>query len=352
MKKSLSFITAFIWLVGNIICVNAFALENLFYTLRYNSPAAAEGLARVAHTIDQHAGSIQILASQAYHITADGRVQNSFNPQLAELAKRHHIKFMSLVSNPAQPALTHQFLQDSSAQKQAIQTLVQACVDNQLYGLQVDFENVVLSDKAALTNFYQSLAKALHQKNFAISIAITPRVSEDAGESAYQLARYMNWTGAFDYKALGKSSDFVTLMAYDQHEGATTPGPISSLPWSEAVIKHALKYIPAQKISLGIPTYSGFWQTARNGHGVAAHGQQIEYSRMQTLLAQAHQGLRWDNAEKIDYTFYEHNELNEYIFAEDTRSFAAKYNLAKKYHLRGVSVWRLGIEDPGIWGAL
>lgn len=349
MKKIQHIIRSFAVMVLCIISINALAWENLCYTLRYSSPAAAQGLSTILNTINEHGTDIQVLVSQAYRIDVNGNVQNTFNPQLLNSAKQHHIKFMPLVSNPTQEILTHGFLQSKAAQQRAIQSITQACLENHLYGVQIDFENVSSLDKSALTKFYQTLAKALHQKGFAISIAITPRISEDAGHSAYQLARYTHWTGAFDYKALGASSDFVTLMAYDQHEGATTPGPIASVPWSEAVVKHALKYIPAQKISLGIPTYSGFWKTARNGKGISARGQQIEYAKVQHLLNTFQQTLHWDNVAKVYYTFYEQDELNEFIFAEEARSFAAKYDVAKKYHLRGVSVWRLGIEDPKIW---
>lgn len=352
MKKYLDFRAWMVVVIFSLISISASAWENAFYTLRYNSPAQFEGLRTVLVTIDQHAPVMQILISQAFRINIDGSIQNSFNPRLYDSARQHNIKFMALVSNPLQEQLTHIFLQNKIARQNAIQSLLQACIYNHLYGIQIDFENVALADKAQLTHFYQDLAKALHQRGFAISIAITPRLSEDAGDSAYQAARYQHWTGAFDYKALGASSDFVTLMAYDQHEGGTTPGPIASATWSEAIINHALKYIPAKKISLGIPTYSGFWKTSRNGRGIAARGQQIEYAAMQRLLAQFHQVLRWDDSEKVYYVFYEHDELNEFIFAEEARSFAVKYNLAKRYNLRGISVWRLGIEDPNIWGVL
>jgi len=333
-----------------LIGSNAFAFENLFYTMRYTSSASQTGFNDVFQILNNHTTKIQIIASQAYVIKPDGSVSGGFNPLLLNFAKKNNIKFMALVSNPSgQEGLTHIFLQNKNARENAIQALLKECMNNQLYGIQIDFENVAAADKSLLTSFYQDLARRLHQYNFAISIAITPRIVDGEGNSPFQAARFKHWTGAFDYKALGKSSDFVTLMAYDQHEGGTTPGPIASINWSEATVKYALKFIPAQKISLGIPTYSGFWKTGRHGKGVSANGQQIEFSKVQKLLAQYNQTLRWDDNQKIYYTFYENDELNEFIFAEEARSFAEKYNLAKKYNLRGVSVWRLGIEDPKIW---
>jgi spore germination protein YaaH len=62
--------------------------------------------------------------------------------------------------------------------------------------------------------------------------------------------------------------------------------------------------------------------------------------------------LHWDNNEKINYAFFTHDWLNEYIFVEDDQSFKAKLDLAKKYNLRGISVFYIGIEDPRIWNVL
>ncbi|HET9783831.1 MAG TPA: hypothetical protein VFP94_02610, partial [Terriglobales bacterium] len=39
-------------------------------------------------------------------------------------------------------------------------------------------------------------------------------------------------------------------------------------------------------------------------------------------------------------------------WVEDERSFVAKLHLVTEYHLRGFSVWRIGLEDPHIWPEL
>ena len=40
------------------------------------------------------------------------------------------------------------------------------------------------------------------------------------------------------------------------------------------------------------------------------------------------------------------------VWYENRHSTAAKLRLVDKYNLRGVAVWRLGYEDPGIWEVL
>ena len=54
----------------------------------------------------------------------------------------------------------------------------------------------------------------------------------------------------------------------------------------------------------------------------------------------------------MNYTYYEYNGINRFIFIENAKSFAAKYHLAVENQLRGISVFRVGIEDPAIWSII
>ena len=44
--------------------------------------------------------------------------------------------------------------------------------------------------------------------------------------------------------------------------------------------------------------------------------------------------------------------VNEWVFLEDARSFAAKLALMREKRLRGFSAWVLGREDEEIWTVL
>jgi spore germination protein len=148
-------------------------------------------------------------------------------------------------------------------------------------------------------------------------------------------------------------------MSYDQHTSLTTPGPIASAAWVEKIILHLLEAIPPTKISLGIPTYSGYWTTNVLGaslvperYSFRSKEAQIGYPKLTSLLAQFDQKLIWNKQWQSSYAIYDNHGHNEYIFAENAQSFKAKLALAKKYHLRGISVWKLGLEDPAIWNVL
>lgn len=344
----------FLFILICFTAIKAFAFENLVYTWRGFPTEIGQGSIAI-NDLSTHASQINILSSQAYHIDEKGIVFGSQNPQMIQIAKASHIKIMPLVGNTNfDRKLTHIFLNDTVAQDRVIQSILQLCKENHFDGIQIDFENMSFLDRDAFTRFYQKIANALHQNGFQVAIAIVPMLTGDVPATDYLRGRYKYWSGVYDYAALGKISDFVTLMAYDQHGGITTPGPMAGITWDEAIIKYALQYIPADKISLGVPWHSGYWYTGKTSSHAPLHiiATNLTYTEMTRLLKDNNAVLHWDNEDKVNYAIYQKNFLYEYIFAEDAKSFNAKLDLVKKYKLRGISNWCLSEEDPAIWNVL
>lgn len=338
--------------LGLFLSFTALGMEHTFYILRGDSLNNPSPQSPGPHLNDAQLKKISILIPQAYVLNQNGILAGEVNPQFLAAAKKLGFKIMPLVTNENFDYLRiHQFLHNAQAQKTAIRFMLSACRTNHFYGLQLDFENVHVNDRKALTRFCRLAATALHKQGYAISFTIVPNTSNQPPASNYLRARFNNWSGAYDYVALGKISNFVTLMAYDQHTGDTTPGPVAGYSWDERIVRYARQYIPANKIYLGIPTYSGFYFTESNGRTSSALAQ-ISYDTAMSLINLHHAPLLWDANDKVNYTFYTNNALYEYIFLENAQSFQAKYDLAKKYGLGGISVWRIGMEDPGIWQVL
>ncbi|HVY54035.1 MAG TPA: glycosyl hydrolase family 18 protein [Gammaproteobacteria bacterium] len=334
-----------------------FAQENLFYILRNNTPARMTAAQNSIESLEHHYKAIDILVPQAYQIDSNGVVWGSVDAEIIKLASIHQLKLMPLVTNTGfNKEKTHDFLLDNTAQNHAIQTLLSICEQNHYYGLQLDFEMIGLADKNALTKFYQTAADALHKKGFIVSFALAPLITDPPYSSDIQKRLYVNWEGAYDFKKLGESADFVSVMAYNQHGGATTPGSTAHFKWVEQVIKYALAHIPANKISLGVPAYSTYWFTGTNtgdsSGKIAVNSVGISYEKANRLAQKNLANWLWDDEAKQNMAIYQREWLNEYIFLEDARSFTAKANLAKKYNLRGISVFDLGTEDPNIWNVI
>ncbi len=331
----------FLWVMVGLQVTTAQRIEAMFYTIDNE---------QCFESFRSHIRSIDIVGPQSYKMDEHGDMWGSVDRRIIDLSAKNNVKVMPLVVNAGfdQPSF-HKLLHDSLARARAVSNMVRVCKENRYYGIQFDYEDIHISDKDAFTDFYRQAATTLHANGYAISIAAVPRTSDDAGPTEYHKWIHEYWRGVYDYKALGEIGDFISLMTYDEHTHRTTPGPVAGIPWMEAVIQFVLKGVPPSKISLGIPFYSYRWQPSYLDNQAHVWGRSLDYAEAIGLAERYKAEWRWDDREKVSYAVYQNEFLNEYIYLEDARSLAAKLALLKKYQFRGISVWRLGHEDPEVW---
>ncbi|MFP7733275.1 glycosyl hydrolase family 18 protein [Priestia aryabhattai] len=169
------------------------------------------------------------------------------------------------------------------------------------------------------------------------------------------------WQGAYDYTTLAQYSDYLMLMAYDEHSvNHETSGPVASLPFVEKTIKYALSQkVPSQKIVLGIPFYGRLWNDEGTIRGidvpiknVAAlikkYDGDIVYNKkyqspMATFTVKTNDDLSTVNGTKLPPGTYT-------LWYENEKSIKEKLQLIKKYNLKGTGTWSLGKETAHTWG--
>lgn len=339
-----------------ILCILLFpivaqAFEVLGYIYRSNSISHLTSgiLSRQNRSMKKNIRYLNIIAPQAYQVDAKGTVWGELDPLVMRMAKRHHVRILPLLTNQDfDSKITHKFLENQTAQTKAIRSMVEICEKQSIAGFQIDFEHILLSDKNAFSKFYQKAASALHAHHFMISVAIIPRITDITPATAHDRSALEYWNGAYDYTVLGKASDFVTLMTYDQHGGGTTPGSSCEPGWLKKVIVYALKYIPANKISIGLPIHSSYWYTAV-GKDLYVGESDLTYQQADYLIKEHHAQIIWDKKTTVPYVIFTEDNLNRFVFLQNAQTFQLAMHLIKHYQLRGVSLWCLGYEDPQIW---
>jgi spore germination protein YaaH len=324
--------------------LHAQALEALWYSV---------GREESTQSFLAHAAEISIVSPQVFTVDTLGVISGAVDPRVVARARAQSVKLVPLVMNPGfdQPTI-HRILTTPDVRRRTVDNLVALCTRNHFDGLQFDIENVNVADRDALTAFMRESATALHRAHCSVSAAVVPRTSDDPGPTSYHRWIYENWRGAYDYKALADALDFISYMTYAQHTGGTPPGPVAGYTWMEDALRFVLSLgVPPDKISLGIPSYSDWWYPSYDDKaGARMRGSDISYTRATELLARYGANPVWDDRDKVTYAFWSNAGVNEFLWMEDARAFAAKVELARKYKLRGYSVWVLGTEDPKIWG--
>ena len=304
-----------------------------------------------------HVDKVDSLVPSWYTADATGLLSGGPNPLVMEAARQHHVPVMPIVSGADfVQADVHKLLSTPNEWPTLLSELVSACKGNGYSGIQFDFENVAWADTQIFSSFIAAMADGLHKKNLEISVATVPNAPGHAGETGFSAWLYENWQGVYDLKALGQSVDFICLMTYDQHTRWTAPGPVAGWRWTVSNLNYALKYVPKNKVYLGIPLYGYHWFA----------GTPLKHARAQPnpsaqdiatpdalALARAYRGhVEWDPADHTPWFYFYRDNMREWIFYTDARAFRDRYDLAKQRGLAGFCCWVLGTEDPGIWSAL
>ncbi len=323
-------------------------LEHLFYYV--NNEQCFEALTK---NIDK----VSIVAPAAFSVDEDGIVWGAVDTRVIDLARTHRVGVMPLIVNPGfDQLMLHRLLVNPRSRARCIATLVDLCMQYKFLGIQFDFENLHMNDRDAFTSFYRETAAALHERGFQLSVAVVHRFEEQAGPTAYHKWLFENWRAGYDLTQLAKDGDFISVMSYSQHTRRTTPGPIAGLPWVRQIVEYFLKFMPPEKLSLGIPLGSMRWYTALDTVRYLANARSwsegIDYGRAIGILKSHDAGVQWNDEQKVPYAVFDNAGLFEYVFLEDAQSFKAKYGLMKQFKLRGFSAWVLGEEDPTMWNVL
>lgn len=321
-------------------------MEGLFY-----ATASPDAVA----SFEKHADLVSVIAPQSYRVDARGDLSGSVPPRLLEIARAHGVRVMPLIVNPGwNLELFHALVNDSIARARMIEQMVELGKRDGYWGWQFDFEQIHIGDRDALTSFYREAGRALHAAGMTISIAVYPDPDPAPDSSAYHrwLREYL--TGAYDLKALAEAGDFISLMTYLQHTPRTPPGPVGGLPYMARIIEHALALgIPADKLSLGIPFFSMHWSTHWNEEKKGySWSRGLGWPATRKLLTSVHARVQWDAVQGASHAQWENGGTFEYAWIEDARALAPKLNLQRRYRLRGISVWRIGQEDPAVWDVL
>jgi len=302
-----------------------------------------------------HADQISIVSPQVFQMDSTGMIRGRVDPRVVETARAKGVKLMPLVMNPGfdQPAF-HRVLTDPGARAQALRSLAALCRDNRFDGIQFDFENFHLRDRDAFTAFTREAVDSVHRAGCLLSAAVVPRLGDNRGTNSYDRWIFDNWRGAFDYKALADTLDFISYMTYAQHTGGSPPGPVAGYPWMKACLEYVLSLgVPPAKISLGLASYSDWWYpTYDDATGSRLRGSDISYARGMQILDSAGVTPTWDDVQKSPFAMWEVNGVFHHAWLEDARAFMSKLELVRTYGLRGYSVWLLGAEDPRIWNEL
>lgn len=287
-----------------------------------------------------HPDSIDIFAPQTYHVKANGDLSGSVKADLLEFAKKNNIKVMPLFTNGAfSQSDGHTLLDSKKAQKILIKNLIKEAKDFDYIGWQIDFEQMDLSYRDKFSEFTERIYKEFQKNNLLLSVAVIAQISEKPED--YPRNLWQRIIGAYDYTRLAKSTDFISIMSYDD---PFSLGPVTGWVWLNKVLTFSLTKIPKEKISLGLGLYYWRWDDAAMKRvGIGGN------KNLTNLMKDYKIKFGYSDEERTAYFHFWEKGRSYTGWYENAKSVTQKVNLIKDNNLRGFSVWALGLELPSVY---
>lgn len=294
----------------------------------------AEGL----RVVDEFPDVLTEISPFWYELAPDGGISNSPGAENAKALKKMRARVKTVVPtiSCSDGPISDSVMKDPAKRAIQISRIVSKTEEFDYDGIDIDYENLPADDRDIFSRFTSELSAALHRKGKKLVVTVNAKTGEPG-----------DWNGAqsHDYAAIGAAADYVRVMAYDQHYAGGDPGPVAGIGWVEQVIKFSLSKIAKDKLVLGVPAYGYDWPSAGRGQSVVH-----DEAAAKSLANRA--PVQWDERSASSFFAYSDDSGAHTVWFENRRSLQAKFELARKYDLAGVVIWRLGREDKSAYPAL
>lgn len=274
---------------------------------------------------------VNVISPTWFYLTdTSGNIASIASADYVSQAHEKGLQVWGLIDNFTQEVSTTETLSSTAARQNIISQLIQAAQDVGMDGINVDFESLSEDVGTHFLEFLRELSIECHKNNLVLSV--DNPVPED-------------FTSHYDRAEQGRVVDYVIIMGYDEHYVGSEAGSVASLPWVEQGIQDTLDEVPAERVINAIPFYTRLWKTT--GGNVTSEA--IGMDQAQQTIADNNVETYWDKTTSQNYGKYDIDNSTYQIWLEDAQSVAEKVKLVSKYDLAGVSAWKLGFENNGIW---
>ncbi|HTF69468.1 MAG TPA: polysaccharide deacetylase family protein, partial [Edaphobacter sp.] len=285
--------------------------------------------------------SLQANSDHLTHIFAEwliledgaGHLQDRTQMSVVDWARNQRLPILTEVTNfrdgQWRKEELHQVLTDSVARHRLVMNVVGSVRKYNLAGVNIDFEQVPIADRQQLTAFVRELHDFLAPAGLLLT--------EDLPTDDPNLA-------AYDMRALTELNDYVIPMVYDEHFAAGAPGPIASAPWIRNQVREVLRMFPPEKTVLGLGNFGYDWTLGSKRAAV-----EVGFSDVMSRAGQYHGTIDWHPGLRNSSLHYSKNGADHEVWFLDAVTALNAVLKGPHQGFAGVSFWRLGTEDPGLW---
>jgi len=291
--------------------------ESSYASLERNLDQLDWVVAQWAHLVDSKNGSSPLgieLDAKALNLIRERRPQTSIIPMVQNLSDEKWEK-----------DLLAQAVADEDSRQRLIAALSQFVEQNKFAGIAVDFEEPTKETQPNLLRFMQELHAAFQPRGWVVVQAVP---FDDA-----------EW----NYREYAAATDYLMLMAYDEHWAGKISGSVASQDWFQGTLANRMRELTPAKTIIALGNYGYDWTEG-------ADAKEVSFQEAVIDARDSSAQIQFDPATRNPHYEYDEDDNTHHIvwFLDGVTAFN-QMRAASGYNPAGFALWRLGSEDPSIW---
>lgn len=264
-----------------------------------------------------------------------GTISSLATERYVSKAKELGLEVWALVDDFNTDISMYDLLSYTSRRETLSNALIQAALDYQLNGINIDFEKISSEAGEHYIQFLRELSVKCRNNGIVLSV------------DNYVPTPY---TAHYDREEQGKVVDYVIVMAYDEfYAGSEVAGPVASLTYVTDAVNNILDLVPREKTIIAIPFYTRLWK--ENGDGEVT-SESYAMSPAAQLLKDNNAEVEWNDTYGCNYAEFSKDGATYKMWLEDDKSIEAKMKVIYEAEVAGVAAWKLGLEKESIWNVI
>ncbi len=260
-----------------------------------------------------------------------GDLSDESDQTVIKIAEDAHLPILVMLTNFRngwQAGDLHSVLSNPAYRADLVNNLYSNLIEHKFAGVNIDFEQLTGRDRTLMTEFIGELKARLAPAHLLLTEAVP------ADDDAY------------DLKRLAAIEDYIVPMVYDEHYQSGTPGPVASIAWFDNQLDRLAKKLPPEKTVIGFGNYGYDWIIGGRG------ANEVSFSDVIAAAQQNKVAVVWDQGTANPVLRYTRDGQQHEVWFLDAVTALNQAGDVSDAGFRGLALWRLGAEDPGLWTAL
>lgn len=283
--------------------------------------------------LQRHLGSLDVYAPQIIALSSGAVVSVTEEPAVAAIlaARRGRPAVMPLVVNAHDhvwdPEAAAQALLDPALRASLLTRLADLARERGYGGYIFDFEGLTPQAAAAYPAFMSAARAALGGHGREVWATAT------LGPDALPTAR------------LADAADALVLMGYDECWITSNPGPVAGPDWLAALLAQRVHGVDPSRLIVALGAYAYDWPDRQP-------------ARVLSLEEAGKLAAVYQTTPEVDpasrnrrFSYVDPAGVHHSVWMAAGEAFASNRVAALALHPRGLAMWRLGLDDEGVWAA-